>query len=256
MLRNGLKRKIIFTLGLLLDAYQEMSIRNFYRKLYSPLYERTTITETLSRMAKTGEIEKKLVKDQPIFFISAKGSKLLDEAIPLRSLSEKRWDGFWRIVIFDIEEKEAHTRDMIRRKLRNLGFAMWQESVYLSPHPVAEEMNEFFEEKDLIPRCICFEAKQPNIFSSQEFAQNIFNIDSLRASYGQLNDEINSALNEYEKKKINKDQAFKKLEHFMESFQNIIMNDPFLPNELTPNFTERNQTKKTLGEFSQYIAKR
>src|SRR3989344_6103703 len=140
MVRRSLKRRILFTLSFLFDAYQEMSVRSFYRKLYSPLYQKSTITETLTRMAKVKELEKKVVKGKVVLRISAKGESILHEEINLLNLAKKSWDGSWRIVIFDIEEKESHTRNMLRRKLRNLGFAMWQESVYITPHPVAEEM--------------------------------------------------------------------------------------------------------------------
>ena len=255
VLRKGLKRKIIFTLGFLLDVYQELSVRNYYQKLYSPLYERTTITETLSRMSTTGEIEKKLINNTPVFCISTKGLKLLDEIIPLKNLSDKPWDGLWRIVIFDIEEKEKHIRDLIRRKLKSLGFAMWQESVYLTPHPIAEEMNEFLEEKNLIPRCICFEAKQPNVFSSTDFTENLFNLDVLKFSYNKLNNAVLLIMTDYKDKNINRDEAFKSLAGLMEKFQNLLMKDPFLPKELIPDFVERDTTQKTFSRISKYIAK-
>jgi len=52
------------------------------------------------------------------------------------SLIKKPWDRQWRLVVFDIPEKERRTRDLIRNKLRELGLAPIQRSVWISPLPL------------------------------------------------------------------------------------------------------------------------
>lgn len=47
----------------------------------------------------------------------------------------KRWDGKWRIVIFDIPEKDRAFRDILREHLRALKFIKLQHSVFVSPYP-------------------------------------------------------------------------------------------------------------------------
>lgn len=46
----------------------------------------------------------------------------------------KRWDGKWRVVIFDIAESKRATRDKIRFQLQALGFLRLQNSVWVYPH--------------------------------------------------------------------------------------------------------------------------
>lgn len=53
----------------------------------------------------------------------------------------KRWDGYWRIVIFDIPEKFKIAREAIRQKLQNLGFRQIQKSVFAVPYPCEKEIN-------------------------------------------------------------------------------------------------------------------
>ena len=43
------------------------------------------------------------------------------------------WDGKWRIVIFDVPDKERKMRDYFRRKIQSLGFVQLQRSVYVHP---------------------------------------------------------------------------------------------------------------------------
>lgn len=49
------------------------------------------------------------------------------------------WDGYWRLVLFDIGEEEAAQRDRLRRYLRSNGFGYLQHSVWISPHPLDKE---------------------------------------------------------------------------------------------------------------------
>jgi len=69
--------------------------------------------------------------------------KLIDENYQLLkrveepiSLITKPWDRRWRLVAFDIREKNRHFRDKLRGKLKELGFQKLQRSAWISPLPV------------------------------------------------------------------------------------------------------------------------
>lgn len=57
----------------------------------------------------------------------------------------KKWDGRWRVVIFDIPKKYGRVRDLFRMRLIQLGLYQLQESVYVSPYPCFNEV-EFLRE--------------------------------------------------------------------------------------------------------------
>ena len=46
----------------------------------------------------------------------------------------KRWDGKWRVVIFDIPEKKRKVRDQIRRLFNQAGLYYLQDSVWVYPY--------------------------------------------------------------------------------------------------------------------------
>ncbi|HEV7449766.1 MAG TPA: hypothetical protein VGP13_04500 [Candidatus Paceibacterota bacterium] len=46
----------------------------------------------------------------------------------------KRWDGRWRMVIFDVWERRRPVRDKLRRGLQNAGFYKIQNSVWAYPY--------------------------------------------------------------------------------------------------------------------------
>ena len=52
-----------------------------------------------------------------------------------------KWDGEWRVVIFDIPDRFKKAREALRRKIMNLGFRKLQESVFIFPHECEGEIN-------------------------------------------------------------------------------------------------------------------
>lgn len=88
--------------------------------------------------------------------LTKKGKKYLRKK-PWDDIKIKRpqkWDGKWRIIIFDIPEKMRHQRNVIRDKLKALDFYKIQLSVYVYPFECSKEVREIskrlFVEDDVL----------------------------------------------------------------------------------------------------------
>lgn len=53
---------------------------------------------------------------------------------------KRKWDGKWRVVVFDIPEKKRIFRDIIRDHLKVIGFKKLQNSVFIFPYPCEPEI--------------------------------------------------------------------------------------------------------------------
>ena len=51
----------------------------------------------------------------------------------------EKWDGKWRIVMFDIPEESREKRDLLRWLLKKRGFRKLQDSVFIHPYPLNRE---------------------------------------------------------------------------------------------------------------------
>ena len=51
-----------------------------------------------------------------------------------------KWDGKWRLVFFDVAEPDKRKRDLLRMYLTKLGMKRMQESVFVSPFDVTDEI--------------------------------------------------------------------------------------------------------------------
>lgn len=59
----------------------------------------------------------------------------------------QKWDKKWRILIFDIKDKQRIKREALRGKIKELGLFQLQKSVWVSPYEFKKEMatlREFF----------------------------------------------------------------------------------------------------------------
>jgi len=82
------------------------------------------------------------VRNNKTFFrLTPKGKSLVEL---IRFCTGKiKWDGRWRILIFDIPEKEKYKREALRVQLLGLGFKQLQRSVWVTPYPPPDSFSEF-----------------------------------------------------------------------------------------------------------------
>ncbi|MDO8570997.1 MAG: hypothetical protein Q7R97_05435 [Candidatus Daviesbacteria bacterium] len=99
------------------------------------------INQELKRLHKRGlvEIIKKKNGITTVKLTKEGKKKLARYKIDLLKIEEPQtWDGKWRIVIFDIPITKNSSREMLRRKMKKLGFYKLQNSVFVHPYPCFE----------------------------------------------------------------------------------------------------------------------
>lgn len=193
-----------------------------YRNVYGfvpKTYRKSSFSSNVSHLQRTGYIEKVKIKGEPYLRLTSVGKDSLYRDFPLLSFQKKSWDGKWRVVIFDIEEKNRKYRDVLRIKLRELGFGMVQESVWISPHDFIHDLREFLEEHHLGNYVFVMEVK---VILAGEclLADKIWRLDQLNNQYKILYDKI-------VEKKIDRGMAW-------DLYCDLLFSDPVLPKELLP----------------------
>lgn len=86
----------------------------------------------------------------------------------------RKWDGKWRIVIFDVPVKQNAAREALRNKMKNLGFKQLQKSVWIVPWECEDEIL-FVAEVFKAERYI--EIIESDYLLHDREARRIFNID-------------------------------------------------------------------------------
>lgn len=106
-------------------------------------HEQWRIRRSVSRLEKNGIIRKRFVGGQECFVLTPSGKERAMR-YKLRSMTinpQKKWDGLWRIVMFDISEDKRSARRAIGHAIQKLGCLQYQKSVFITPYPCAEEID-------------------------------------------------------------------------------------------------------------------
>ncbi|MCL5436118.1 MAG: hypothetical protein M1275_03490 [Patescibacteria group bacterium] len=92
----------------------------------------------------------------------------------LKIAKPSRWDGLWRLVMFDVPESLHSRRDLVRNKLVELGFSNVQKSVYIHPYPCREAIEVLREHYKLAPgQLYIFESR---VLEGEEILRKHFKI--------------------------------------------------------------------------------
>ena len=67
-----------------------------------------------------------------------------------KGIASQKWDGKWRLIIFDIPEQSTYQRQAFRKLLRDNGFLKLQASVYINPYPLNRSAIQYLIETGLI----------------------------------------------------------------------------------------------------------
>lgn len=227
------KDKIFFALAFLGDMFEEMHdpgglVSASYKQVYGfapKRYKKTNFANLVSRNLKTGNIEKVIKNGEIYLRLTSQGAKRVFRDFPLMSITKKPWDGKWRIVVFDIPQKQAAVRDRLRGKLKELGFGMLQKSTWVSPHDFVQDIREFLAFHNLEEMVLVLEAKNIAGFSNKGIVEKVFSLSKLNEEYKELLEECKNIF-----KKGKKDDLPKLKDKWLE----LTLKDPFFPKELLP----------------------
>jgi len=99
-------------------------------------HQREIFNSSRHRLVKTGL----LIYENGFLRLTVKGRKKLQqlERRDYKLVKPKRWDKKWRILIFDIPERQRILRTQIRRTILSVGFMKLQKSVWVYPYDCEE----------------------------------------------------------------------------------------------------------------------
>lgn len=191
-----------------------------------PKYKKASYLSTVSRMFTTGDINKVTDSRGKVYLeLTSIGAKKLKRRFPL-FLQDKKWDGLFMVVIFDIPEENRIIRNQLRHKLQKLGFGMLQKSVWISPYHFEEDMREFLAANGLGDSVFVLSARQLFAGNTQKLAARVWNLSRVNKGY------LNVLKKTKKSKGLKKGKKGKVLDKAYTLYLDTLNSDPILPEEL------------------------
>jgi hypothetical protein len=110
-------------------------------------YNVSYLQRTLRRLAAQKHVEVAEKDGESIVYLTKLGKRkvLKYSQNTIKIDKPDRWDGKWRLVMYDVPSSRRELSELLRQALRNLGFYKMQESVYVYPYPCFDQI-EFLRE--------------------------------------------------------------------------------------------------------------
>lgn len=140
--QKDLAKQIVIALGILGFVSIAMVMPGLSKAI--PLFSKVDlrrINQEMKRLKKRGLVEIIKKKNGVSGFKLTKVGKEKLKRYNIDFLQIDRpnsWDGKWRVVIFDIPVNKNFSRELLRKKMKNLGFYKLQQSVFVYPYPCYE----------------------------------------------------------------------------------------------------------------------
>jgi len=112
-------------------------------KIKKQKFDIRQLSQAIYYAKKKGLIEMKNKNGKTLLILTEKGKKKkLEYNFDAICITKpKKWDGKWRIVMFDVPESNKHSREKFRNKLKVMGFLRFQKSVWINPYVCENEID-------------------------------------------------------------------------------------------------------------------
>ncbi|MDP3741281.1 MAG: hypothetical protein Q8R08_03050 [bacterium] len=129
------------------------------------LFRKGDFNREAKRLQKRGYIALTKTEDGWVVKILRKGINRY-KIIQIHNLKpprDEKWDGKWRLFIFDIPEKYRYARGAMRKKIKDLGLYNIQRSVFAYPYDCREELELISEYYGLGKYCTYLETNNIDV---------------------------------------------------------------------------------------------
>lgn len=131
---------------------QPITMRNFLPGPKNPIYKKyrkekseRQFSNFIYYLKRKGYIKIKNLEGKEALILTKNGiEKALKASFKLGE-AQKRRDGKWLMLIFDIPKDCRKKRDLLRSILQNLGYKLFQQSVWITPYDVSEKTEDLLQ---------------------------------------------------------------------------------------------------------------
>lgn len=218
--------QILFGLGAMSAGYNSRKVyeASFAAQEVFAFTPYTSFKNALLQLKRKGLI-KSLTSGFHEGLITQKGKQRLTRLFPVYE-RQRPWDKRLYLITYDIPENERGSRDLLRRKLKELGCAGLQQSVFLTPYNPRQIIKELIQEYRLKGRIVISDTGSDGVIGDRNLPETLWEVYALE----EINENYRIFVETYQripKSKINLTKLA--LDYF-----SILKTDPQLPFELLP----------------------
>jgi len=144
------------------------------------------------------------------------------------------WDGWWRLVSFDVPIAQNRRRDQLRHYLRTRRFGLLQRSLWITPDSVEKEMRLLRKTDVDTKSLILLEARTCGGESNDHIVSAAWDFARINNLYLQHTEILNERPTQKVRNKSHGNALLRWAQREHAAWKNALRNDPLLPKTLLP----------------------
>lgn len=196
------------------------------------------VRSVLGRTEKRGLIERQKENGEVKFAISPDGRVYINGFLELIH-QEQKWDGKWYLFSFSIPEKQRHIRDKLRRHLKEFGFGLLFQNIWINPKEKIKEIDTLVKKLNIQDKTALFEAA-PTDQTIKKLISTAWKIEKIEKNY---RDFTQRAKKELPKLAKAGDKKFR-VKRLIFDYALALSQDPGLPKEYLPASWPRSEAQE------------
>ncbi|MEW6702402.1 MAG: PaaX family transcriptional regulator C-terminal domain-containing protein [Bacteroidota bacterium] len=184
------------------------------------------------KLSKEGERKIQVVVQKHVFI----DSQISDDG------SVNMWDGSWTVVVFGFPETLRKRRDLFRKELGTLGFAMLFNSTWISPFDKTKQITQIIQTLGIEANVAVFKCPTSHIqccFDIKKMVYRLWGLKELETKYKNLTRgwlQLSAFLEKKikQKKKLEARKLFPTVLKLQLDLMDVYFEEPALPKELLP----------------------
>lgn len=216
------------------DLLMRPSFRNLTDSYEGWAYRRGFLRQ-IRRLEAQGLLEKKPETADAIYKLSATGRIATLGGRDPEKAWNRTWDGVWRTLVFDVPVAQDSARTRLRRRLKQAGFGYLQNSVWISPDPVPEDLEILGREIAGVEFIARFDCQTRSPATDIQIARASWPFEAIHERYERCR-KILTEFPETEFGAASRRQALLRWSHAEQAaWKSVTEVDPFLPAALLPS---------------------
>lgn len=196
------------------------------------------VRSSLFRLQQKGMISSFKKQKETSFGLTHEGKEWISSYKFRYAKSLKTWEGKWFLVTFNIPEKRRSLRNLLRERLKGLGFGRLHSNLWISPYNLKTECSKIIEELRLEEYVSMFITDYMGK-DERDLVFRTWQLDMLSNIYKRFIDKYKKKIQDFEGKEFKDEneaamEALLRILEFKQDVAEIAERDPMLPRELLP----------------------
>ncbi|MGP4071100.1 phenylacetic acid degradation operon negative regulatory protein PaaX [Piscibacillus sp. B03] len=219
------------------------------------------VRAAISRMSKQGWVQSEKRGNRSYYSLTEQGQARMEEASKRIYKSESpKWDGYWRMLVYNIPENKRGLRDELRKELVWSGFGNLSNSCWITPNPLDEQIHRLVDKYDIKDYITYFKSTYEGMSTPQSLVDKCWDLEDVNQKYSDFIREYSEKYyidqNLIEKGAISDGTCFVKCASLVHQYRKFLFIDPDLPEELLPEQWLGNSAAALFNDYHELLQPR